>query len=366
MIRPSSLRTLSVIAVLAALALGDRPAAQDKTQKSQKSQKGGKAAAPPRPGQTVWPLPPETPRIRYVTTYRGVADFQQKKESRWKEMLLGADQSTRPAEALIKPYGVAVGPGGQVYVTDTAARRVFVFDAAAKTVTFVGEEGVGKLTKPIGVAVDGDGKVFVADATLNRVFGYMPDGSVAIAIGHEGELENPSGMAVDRTNKLLYVADSKKHKVLCYSTVDGAAVREIGKRGMDNGEFNFPTNLFVDREGRLYVADTLNFRVQIFDSGGKFVRAFGSQGDTAGKLNRPKGVAVDSEGHVYVADTSFNNFQIFDAEANLLLFVGTSGRGTGEFLLPAGMFIDDQDRIYVADQGNARVQVFQYLKGPAK
>jgi DNA-binding beta-propeller fold protein YncE len=227
-------------------------------------------------------------------------------------------------------------------------------------VTFVGESGTGKLAKPIGVAVDEEGKVFVADASLNRVFGYRRDGTVAIAIGRDGELKSPSGLAIDRANRRLYVADSARHEVLCFSTVDGAHVRTIGGRGGDDGQFNFPTNLFVDGEGRVYVADTLNFRVQIFDLEGRFVRTFGTQGDTPGTLNRPKGIAVDGEGHVYVADTSFNNFQIFDAEGQLLLFVGSAGRGPGEFLLPAGLFIDTRDRIYVADQGNSRVQVFQY------
>jgi DNA-binding beta-propeller fold protein YncE len=266
---------------------------------------------------------------------------------------------------MVKPYGIAVAPDGRVYVTDTVARRVFVFDPEMKTVTFVGEDGAGKLTKPVGVALDGEGKVFVADATLNRVFGYAPDGSLAVAIGHEGELESPSGLAIDRVRKRMYVADSKKHQVFCYSTVDGSAERTIGHRGGDPGEFNFPTNLFVDGRGRLYVADTLNFRIQIFDPNGTFVSMFGTQGDTPGTLNRPKGVGVDSEGHIYVADSSFNNFQVFNADGQLLLFVGSAGGGPGEFFLPAGLYVDHRDRIYVADQGNARVQVFQYLRAPA-
>jgi len=312
----------------------------------------------PAPQPTlVWPLPPDPPRIRYVTTYHGVTDFK-KNNGRWKSLLIGTD-ADQPSTQLMKPYGIAVARDGRVFVTDTAARRVFVFDPHAKTVEFVGEKGPMKVVKPIGVAIDAAETVFVADATLKRVVGYRPDGTVAIAIGRTGELENPSGLAIDRTRSLLYVADAKKHQVLCYAAADGALVRTIGKRGVAKGEFNFPTNLSVDRAGRLYVTDTLNFRVQIFDADGGFVASIGTQGDGPGQLNRAKGVGVDSEGHVYVADTSFNNFQIFDADGSILLFVGSTGDGPGEFLLPAGLFVDDEDRIYVADQGNARVQVFQ-------
>jgi DNA-binding beta-propeller fold protein YncE len=323
------------------------------------------AAATARP--LVWPLPPEQPRIRYVTTYRGINDFKTRKMPKWKTLLLGADDSdNRPSDVMVKPYGIAVSRLGRVYVADTAARRVFVFDPEAKTVSFVGERGPGKLTKPVGVAVDGDGKVFVADGSLNRVYGYDIKGQLSIAIGREGDLESPSGLAVDRTRNLLYVADAKKHHVLCYSTVSGSVVRTIGRRGGEPGEFNFPTNLFVNQSGRLYVTDTLNFRIQVFNPDGGFLGEFGTQGDTPGTLNRPKGVGVDSEGHVYVADSSFNNFQIFDAAGQLLLYVGSGGSEAGEFFLPAGLSIDDRDRIYVADQGNARVQVFEYLRPGSK
>lgn len=311
----------------------------------------------------TWPLPPEPARIRYITAYRGVDDFKPaKKPSRVAKLLLGdADPSARPSDVMMKPYGVSVGPDGKVYVTDTAARRVFSFDPDRRVVAFVGEGRTGRISKPIGVAVDQRGVVFVADATLRRVFGYRPDGELLIAIGRDGELENPSGLAIDRRSGQLYVADAGKHQVLCYSTTTGALVRTIGRRGAEPGEFNFPTNLAVDGAGTLYVADTMNFRVQMFDRDGRVVSTFGEIGDGLGQLNRPKGVAVDSEGHIYVVDASFNNFQIFDQTGQLLLFVGKGGSVAGEFSLPAGIFIDEKDRIYVADQGNARVQVFQYV-----
>jgi len=326
----------------------------------------GKSTEAPAP-QLTWPLAPEEARIRYVTTYRGVDDFKPaKKPSRFLKALLGAeDPGSQPSDWMMKPYGIAVSPEGRLYVADTAARRVFAFDMDAKTVSFVGESGAARLTKPIGVAVDDRGTVFVADGTLKRVFGYGPAGNLLIAIGHDGELASPSGLAVDRVNRRVYVADATRHQVLGYSTEDGALVRTIGRRGSEPGEFNFPTNLTVDARGQLYVADTLNFRIQIFSADGEFVRTFGTLGDTPGSLNRPKGVGVDSEGHIYVMDASFNNFQIFDQEGRLLLFVGAGGRNRGEFFLPAGLFIDERDRIYIADQGNSRVQVFQYLRAGA-
>ena len=349
-------RTVASIAVLAGLIAWTTPPRVGAAENKKKAE--------PAPAALVWPLPPDPPRIRFVTAYYGLDDFK-KKKSRWKSMLLGPE-TDQQVDRLMKPYGVAVAKDGRVFVTDTAGRRVFVFDPAAKSVAFIGENGPGKIAKPVGVAVDERGTVFVADATLKRVFGYAPDGRLAIAIGREGELQNPSGLAIDRERQQLYVADAKKHQVLCYSSADGSFIREIGKRGVASGEFNFPTNLAVDKQGRLYVADTLNFRIQVFDSAGAFVKSIGSQGDGPGHLNRAKGVGVDSDGHIYIADSSFNNFQVFDGDGRILLFVGATGTGAGEFLLPAGLFVDDEDRIYVADQGNARVQVFQRVRVEAR
>lgn len=279
-------------------------------------------------------------------------------------MLLGpSDNAEALSNSMVKPYGLAVGPSGLIYVSDTAARRVFVLNRDRKTVDYLGDKDPkARLAKPVGVAVDAAGTVYVADATLKRVFAYGPDGTLRLAIGRDGELESPSGLAVDRAARRLYVADAARHQVLSFATDTGALIRAIGKRGGELGEFNYPTNVAVDAAGTLYVADTFNFRIQVIDRDGHPVRAFGELGDSPGQLNRPKGIAVDSEGHVYVVDSSFNNFQIFDQEGHLLLFVGQGGGAVGEFSLPAGLFIDDQDRIYVADQGNSRIQIFQYLK----
>ncbi len=352
-----------LLVIVLGIAGGLPRAAEQKPAQKKKARATVKAPVP----NPVWPLPPEQPRIRYLRSYRSVEDFKKKKDSKWKTLLLGQDPAQRPPEALVKPYGVAVSKSGVVYVTDTAARRVFRFDTEHRLVDFVGDSGAGKVAKPIGVALDdSQDRVFVADATLKRVFGYDANGALAVAIGIEGEFENPSGLAADSKLQRIYLADSKKHQVFCYSSVDGHLIRTIGARGTEQGEFNFPTNLFVDGQSHVYVADTLNFRVQIFDADGKFLKAIGSQGDTPGKLNRPKGVGVDSEGHIYVADTSFNNFQIFDQDGQLLMFVGVAGRDPGEFLLPAGLFVDASDNIYVVDQGNARVQMFEYLGAGAK
>ena len=96
-------------------------------------------------------------------------------------------------------------------------------------------------------------------------------------------------------------------------------LRTIGKRSGKHdlttpGDFSHPTNVAVDGDGNLYVSDTFNNRVEIFDADGKFIRAFGKAGDGPGYFARPKGIAIDSDGHVWVADAVQDRVQVFTPE----------------------------------------------------
>ncbi|MBI4522581.1 MAG: 6-bladed beta-propeller [Deltaproteobacteria bacterium] len=306
-----------------------------------------------KPADLVWPVPPEQPRIRFVRSLCCLDDFGKSGRDAWLESLFGSSGTLR----MSKPYGITTDKDGKVYVTDTGFRTVWIFDEKAKKITTLGG---GALGTPIGVAVDAKGKAFVSDARGQRVHVFDATGKQVMVLGQKDEFGNPAGLAIDRSTNRLYVANSKLHKIRVYDTESGKFLFDIGGRGSDNGKLNFPTNIFV-RNGRLYVTDTGNFRVQLFDLDGSFLKTFGKVGDTFGQFARPRGIGVDSEGHIYVADSAFDNFQIFNEEGKILLFVGSRGSDPGFFSIPSGLHIDDQDRIYVADQYNNRVQVFQYL-----
>ncbi|MDI3280855.1 MAG: 6-bladed beta-propeller [Bacillota bacterium] len=312
--------------------------------------------------ELVWPLPPEPPRIKYLWTRTSGDDYLSSFSLWLKKLIFGPETTYR----LKQPYGVAADGRGRIYVADNGLGVVVVFDEAKRKVSFIGDSGTGKLWVPIDVKLAADGRVFVSDAAQKRIFVYSPEGRLVAAYGKAGELENPAGIALDEERGRLYVVDTKKHQVLVYGLADGSVTSTLGRRGTGEGEFNFPTNAWVDGRGQLYIADTMNFRIQIFTPEGRFVRSIGRLGDGPGQFARLKGIAVDSEGHIYAADAAFNNFQIFDQEGQLLLWVGGPGAGPGEFRSPAGLFIDGQDRIYVADRLNGRIQAFQYLAAPGQ
>lgn len=314
---------------------------------------GGCAAPQRKIPDVVWPLPPDKPRVKLVDKITNVSDLD------WGSDISATIFGEEQAAAFVKPYAVAVDDDGKVYVTDVG--KVWVFDMKNKKIGYLGvEPGMGRVGFTIGVAVSRDGRVFVSDISNQRVFVYR-GGKFIAAIGKTGELMDPTGLAVDDARKLLYVVDTKRHAVGVYSLDDYQKIRSFGKRGSEEGEFNYPTNVAVDPEGRVYVVDTGNFRVEIFDQNGKYLKSIGKLGDAPGSLARPKGIAIDSEGHIYVVDSAFDNFQIFKDDGTLLLFVGGPGSEPGRFFLPAGMTIDKDDKIYVIDQIPPSLQIFQYL-----
>jgi DNA-binding beta-propeller fold protein YncE len=310
-------------------------------------------------GQYAWPMPPATPKIKWVAQWSNRYDFG--RPSRVLEFMVGKER----VEELRRPDGVVADRAGSVYVADSEMHMVFVFDKEKNALRFL---GIGTLAAPTGLAMDDDRRVlYVSDSRLKKVFGIdTRTGDLVMSLGGPGEFRNPAGMAFNQQKGWLYVADSHGHVVKVFDR-QGHALFTVGKRGDGNGEFNFPTYVALDKAGNLYVVDSFNFRVQIFDADGKFIRKFGKLGDASGFFSRPAGIGVDSEGHIYVVDSAFNNFQIFNKEGQLLLWVGNAGTRPGEFYLPSGMYIDSTtDKIYVADTFNRRVQVFQYLRAQAQ
>ena len=309
----------------------------------------------------VWPQQPAPPRVEFVRAFSRPADLGIGKGffERLKDFFFG-EAETR----IVRPMAV-VASGGILYVADPGVRGVHRFDIAGGDYSLITAPDDAPLPSPVGLARGAAGEIYVADSRLAQVFVIRPGVKTAVPLRLDAALTQPTGIAFDAGSGRLYVVDTAEHRIHIFER-DGSLAGSIGRRGTGDGEFNYPTYAWLGPEGRLYVTDSLNFRVQAFDAQGRFVGKFGRQGDGTGDAARQKGVATDRYGHVYVVDALFHGLQIFDATGRLLLPLGERGRERGEFWLPTGIFIDqdDGDTIYVADSYNQRIQVLRYIGGP--
>lgn len=307
----------------------------------------------------VWPQAPEKGRIKIQQVIRGPQDVIDASSGVVKKVF---DYVTGNKDEYIDfytPQCIAADGNGLIYIADPSIGIVHKYNLATKEVQYIFQAGEKKFGSPVGVVLDGDNNLYITDAQLAAIFKFGPDGAFLHELDGKGVLRRPAGIAV-KSNGDKLVADALVDKVFVFGKDD---VFKGELAGADFTEsFNRPTYLAVDNLDNVYVTDTMNFTVRVFDADGKYVRSQGQIGDVPGSFARPKGVALDSDRNLYVIDSIFGVFQMFDQKGQLLLYVGQEGTLPGEFMLPSGISIDRNDRIYVSDTFNHRIQIYQYLK----
>lgn len=313
---------------------------------------------PPTVSQLVWPSGEQPARIRYVGQLTANEDLKPGKSSL--DAIGQAIFGKPDRHALVLPFAVCTDGADRVFVADSSAKIVHVFDLNSRHYAqWKPKEKEPQFSQPVGIAWDARGRLLVSDSVAGTIFVLDGQGRYQGQIG-KGALKRPCGISVQPATGRIYVADSAAHQIVIFSPT-GEEVARLGRRGTSPGEFNFPIDVTVDHQGRIYVADALNSRVQQIAPDLKTFRVIAGRGDTPGSFAQPKCLSVDNEDHLYVVDNRFEAVQIFDPDGQLLLNFGQEGHGPGEFWLPTGIFIDAKNRIWIADSYNKRVQVFDYL-----
>ncbi len=168
----------------------------------------------------------------------------------------------------------------------------------------------------------------------------------------------------------IYVADSRNHRILHIGS-DGGLLQEWGSFADQQtgnasiGTFNEPWGVAVGPDGSVYVTDTWNHRVQKFSADGKPIKMWGQYGQPVPDVPEsksffwgPRGIAVDSKGNVYIADTGNKRIAVFDSDGNYITDFGTGGLDPGQFDEPVGVAVGSDGTVYVTDTWNQRIQSF--------
>lgn len=338
--------------------------------------KANKQTQPPKVidySYIVWPNPPAIPRIRYLNWY--ASDKQQRdiqgkvqKKSAWMDRLAGTQTQEDVFKlpfSLIQPNGLATDTKGRIYTADSKVGAIFIFDPETKDVELIKHRTHANFNRIVGLAMDDNNRLFVSDPGLRHVLVFNADHKSQDVI--TDGMVGPGSMAIDTKNRLLYVSDVAQDQVLVYDADSFKLLRRIGTSGHNHelttsGNFAKPTGLAVDEDGNLYVCDTLNNRIEIFDADGTFIREYGKNGDGPGYFARPKGVAIDSDGHIWVADGVQDRVQVFNKDWQLLISFGGHGLLPGQFAGLVNIASDTKrNRIITSEIYAGRVQAFRYV-----
>ena len=257
----------------------------------------------------------------------------------------------RMINGLNYPYGVAFNSAGEVLVTMDG--EVGVFDKQGKKLRTIKHT----FQSPRGIAVDKDDILFISGSGRHCVYKLDKDGNQLKVIGKRGigngEFNWPSGVAI--VGDHVFVCDESNHRIQVFSR-ELEFVKIIGSRGTGNGQFQHAYDISQDEAGNLYVCDAGNHR-QVLNSEGEFLYSFGTKGKGIGQLNAPVGVCV-SDQFVYVSECTNSRISVFDRKGHFVTSFGSGGTAEGSLCNPYILRVDKDGFGYVCDYSNNRVQVF--------
>jgi DNA-binding beta-propeller fold protein YncE len=255
-------------------------------------------------------------------------------------------------DVLETPLGVTYA-NGRLYVTDAGANRIVVFDTSGAVVARWGGGTLG-LGRPMHITRGSDGLFYVAEYAKDRISVLDSVGRLVRRVGGTsgkalGALDAPGGAAA--RGDTVYVADFYNHRVEGFSP---PGVTMIGRPGrLWKGRLHYPTDVATD-DSLLYVADAYNSRIQVFRSNGRYVRRWGGPlglgiwGPFKGWFRVATGLTV-GQGRVYVADFYNNRLQIFTSQGRYL------GQVTDSLKLPTDVTMGLHGELYVVDFGHERI-----------
>lgn len=325
----------------------------------------------------VWPNPPAIARIKFVDLFTGekvdpkkFSKQAEKPKQKWMDRLAGSKQTDEvqvkdlPFQ-LIRPYGIGVDSKGMIYAADQGVSAIFIFNPETKAVELIGNGKQAHFKGISGLAIDDDDRLMVTDVGLHRVDVFKPGTHELDTVFGGDVLAGPASIAIDTQNRFVYVVDTPNDVVDVFDADSYKFLRKIGTPGKKHtlttpGNFALPEGVAVDGEGNVFVTDTFNNRVEVFDAEGEFIRTFGKNGDGAGDFERPKGIAIDCDGHIWVVDAAQDRVKVFNQEGHLLIYFGEHGEYPGRFMGIFGITIDKNNRVITTETFPGRVQMFRY------
>ncbi len=212
---------------------------------------------------------------------------------------------------LVSPVAVAPGPHETVFVADSWLREVLQLDASGKLVRAIAHDD---LQRPSSVVFDpARGRLYVGDSKAHVVHVFDPEGRKLSVLGRHGsepgEFNSPTHLAL-ASDGSIFVTDALNFRVEVFG-VDGQYRTYLGEIGDGAGNFASPKGVAVDRDGHVYVADAMFDTVQVFDVAGRLLLGFGQQGTQAGQFWIPNGLYIDGDDRLYVADAYNHRIQVF-------------------------------------------------------
>jgi len=272
-----------------------------------------------------------------ATAYRVVPDFPQLPPS----IVLGAVSA------------VAENSKGHIFAFHRGQHPILIIDSQGKLIRSFGD---GLFTLAHGLRIDSEDNIWVTDASNHTLIKFSPDGVPLLKLGEKdvpGEdamhFNKPTDIAF-AANGDFYVSDGYGNSRVVKFNKDGKFLKTWGKKGTAAGEFNLPHAVRLDAQGRVFVADRENNRIQVFDPDGKYLRQM--------EGFAPYGLFITPDQILFVADGVANKVLKMTLEGKILATWGVTGAEPGNFQLPHMLTVAKDGAVYVTEITGKRLQKF--------
>jgi DNA-binding beta-propeller fold protein YncE len=252
---------------------------------------------------------------------------------------------------------VATDSKDRVYVIHRARKPVLVFDRDG---TFLRSWGDDNIKTGHGLRIDPEGYVWITDIGNHLVMKFDPEGKLLLTLGQKGkpgngpdQFDRPTDVAVTPSGE-FYVTDGYGNARVMKFDRAGKLLKQWGKKGKGEGEFNLPHAACLDAKGRVFVGDRENNRVQVFDADGKFLSQWKESG-------APFGLFLAGD-RLFVADGRANWVRVLGPDGTSLGRFGEKGAAAGQFQMPHMLCVDSRGDVYVAEVTGKRIQKFAAAK----
>jgi uncharacterized protein (TIGR03663 family) len=272
------------------------------------------------------------------------------------------------------PRGIAVAADNTIYIADSQNHRIQHLTPDGEVIetwgSYSGETDVapnGLFNEPWGIAVGPDGSVYVSDTWNHRIQKFDAHGKFITTWGYFGQAETPDAfwgprqVTVD-SKGYVYVADTGNKRIVIF-TGDGEYVNQFGTYGFNPGEFDEPVGVAVDANGEVFITDTWNQRVQVFASTGVnepylMIRYWDVAAWYGQSLENKPFIAISDVGDVYITDPEGPRVLQFTNSGDIIRVWGDYSADLDGFGLASGVAMDQNGNILVTDGSKNRVLRF--------
>ena len=307
----------------------------------------------------LWPPTPNNYQLEFVGVFNSEADLAISKGSQFIETVLGEGRQKN----LSRPTCAATMDANTVLVAEWGSGAIKVFDFSQGKTGNLFKSQFSLFENPVDITIDYENNILVADQKKGVITVFDRNLEYVALIGGIIKFEKLEKIAIDSVTQTIYASDSVLNKVFAVDR-SGQLLFEIGADEDSEAKLKAPHGLAVDPEGNLYIADTGNSKIKIFDNAGNFLKVFkikAKKGDSV--LKKPWDLAFDSQGKLHIIDQGSAALITF-AQNGELLFATMAKEPTNHSMglyRPNDIHIDSKDRIIITDDLNNRFSVWQVL-----